>query len=239
MQRLQHYAHFHLLNRHFPSLRPCPRGQSTPVFAYAKSHLIQREDTPREVLGVSQDADMKEIKTAFRKLAMKLHPDRVSGSEAEFIEVLHAYEILIGRSDGKDNVDDTDWDFHDWFWRFSMKRSKNKTQNSNSELHSSEKLRTDFNSQLAGLRQRAAVRAVKQQANQNTSRFVNDEGDCSDYEESPSDCGNCGETEDFDFRARQYEEARRRSGLNSSEVKQSISQQLNGLKRRAKIRQSL
>ena len=31
-----------------------------------------------EVLGVSRDADEKELKSAFRKLAMKYHPDRMA-----------------------------------------------------------------------------------------------------------------------------------------------------------------
>ncbi len=50
-----------------------------------------------EVLGVSKTATDQEIKTAYRKLAMKFHPDRNQGnSEAEqkFKEINEAFEVL-------------------------------------------------------------------------------------------------------------------------------------------------
>lgn len=50
-----------------------------------------------EVLGVSQDASEKEIKKAYKKLAMKFHPDRTQGDKSKeetFKEVKEAYEIL-------------------------------------------------------------------------------------------------------------------------------------------------
>src|SRR6202030_84859 len=50
-----------------------------------------------EVLGVERSADDGELKTAFRKLAMKWHPDRNPGDkncEARFKEINEAYEIL-------------------------------------------------------------------------------------------------------------------------------------------------
>ncbi|MEZ5561640.1 MAG: molecular chaperone DnaJ [Gammaproteobacteria bacterium] len=50
-----------------------------------------------EVLGVGKDAAEADIKKAYRRLAMKLHPDRNAGdtkTEAEFKDVKEAYEVL-------------------------------------------------------------------------------------------------------------------------------------------------
>ncbi|MBA5776065.1 molecular chaperone DnaJ [Stappia sp. F7233] len=50
-----------------------------------------------EVLGVGREADEKELKSAYRKLAMKFHPDRNPGdasAEAQFKEVNEAYDTL-------------------------------------------------------------------------------------------------------------------------------------------------
>lgn len=46
-----------------------------------------------ETLGVAKDAEQKEIKKAYRKLAIKNHPDK-GGDEAKFKEISAAYEIL-------------------------------------------------------------------------------------------------------------------------------------------------
>ena len=53
-----------------------------------------------EVLGVNKSADESEIKKAYRKLAMKYHPDRNQGdsdAEAKFKEASEAYSILYDK----------------------------------------------------------------------------------------------------------------------------------------------
>lgn len=50
-----------------------------------------------EVLGVEKNADEKELKKAYRKLAMKYHPDRNKGddgAEKKFKEASEAYDVL-------------------------------------------------------------------------------------------------------------------------------------------------
>jgi len=47
-----------------------------------------------EVLGISKSASDDEIKKAYRKAAVKYHPDKDGGDEAKFKEVSEAYEVL-------------------------------------------------------------------------------------------------------------------------------------------------
>src|SRR5680860_1084081 len=47
-----------------------------------------------EILGINKSASADEIKKAFRKAAIKHHPDKEGGDEAKFKEINEAYEIL-------------------------------------------------------------------------------------------------------------------------------------------------
>jgi len=47
-----------------------------------------------ELLGVAKSASDDEIKKAFRKLAVKYHPDKEGGDETKFKEINEAYEVL-------------------------------------------------------------------------------------------------------------------------------------------------
>ncbi len=50
-----------------------------------------------QILGVEKSASQAEIKTAFRKLAHKYHPDKGGGDEAKFKEINGAYQTLSNK----------------------------------------------------------------------------------------------------------------------------------------------
>ena len=46
------------------------------------------------VLGVARDALQDDIKTEFRKLVLKFHPDRGNGDREKFHQITEAYNVL-------------------------------------------------------------------------------------------------------------------------------------------------
>ena len=71
---------------------------------------LDKERLARRILGVDEDAGPAAIKKAFRRLAMKYHPDkRPDDAEAKkrFANIVGAYEFLTeGKSNGWDPVAD-------------------------------------------------------------------------------------------------------------------------------------
>lgn len=52
--------------------------------------------SPYDVLGLGPSATPAEIKSAYRALALRLHPDRPGGDETRFVEVAQAYRAVTG-----------------------------------------------------------------------------------------------------------------------------------------------
>jgi DnaJ-class molecular chaperone len=58
-----------------------------------KDKLAIRID-PYEIMGLDKKATAKEIKSRFRKLVNKYHPDKPNGDSSKYIQVVEAYRIL-------------------------------------------------------------------------------------------------------------------------------------------------
>jgi len=61
-----------------------------------KVKIVGQKQTAHSILGLSSESASKsEVKAAYRKLALKYHPDRAPHNEAKFLAVQEAYEELV------------------------------------------------------------------------------------------------------------------------------------------------
>lgn len=70
---------------------------------------------PYSVLGITSAASESEVKTAYRRLAKKYHPDRPDGNEAQFKRVNEAYDCIKNGTQPQSTNNTHPFDFEDLF----------------------------------------------------------------------------------------------------------------------------
>ncbi|MGX7583120.1 DnaJ domain-containing protein [Candidatus Vidania fulgoroideorum] len=68
-----------------------------------------------KILGLNKNASLTEVKKAYRRLAMKYHPDRNKEKDAEekFKEIKEAYEIITNKNTNNNNFQKNEYDFEE------------------------------------------------------------------------------------------------------------------------------
>ncbi|CAH8848010.1 unnamed protein product [Trichobilharzia szidati] len=115
---------------------------------FSLEFLLGKSDDKRnyyEILGLTKSASTSDIKKAFRKLAVKYHPDKNKdkGAQEEFVKIAEAYDVLSDEEKRRqyDNVGhgfytqqsrgggSPDFDFNSFFHNFDMFRQHRRTDN--------------------------------------------------------------------------------------------------------------
>ena len=73
-----------------------------------------------QILGVQKDASQKEIKSAYRRLSLRYHPDRNKDEKdgEKFKKIIEAYQVLRSEEKRKNKMSETDVDAkYTEFWK--------------------------------------------------------------------------------------------------------------------------
>lgn len=84
-------------------------GITTPDFMSLKAMFVASPDSDFKILDVASDASEEDVKKAYRKMAMRFHPDRLQGlkenekkaAEEKFVRVQKAYTNIKARKGWK------------------------------------------------------------------------------------------------------------------------------------------
>jgi DnaJ-domain-containing protein 1 len=127
------------------------------------------------ILGVQENASLSEIKSAFRKLSKKLHPDVNSNDRFftdKFREVLEAYEVLSNES-ARQNYDASFSSFHDAKNEaFLYEQIKRERENINREKEKLRQEREQFNNSKAAPRPPVVSTTPKSQESSTATVWV-------------------------------------------------------------------
>lgn len=75
---------------------------------------------PYEVLGVSSDINISELKKVYRKLCRQYHPDNQNGDASKFAEISKAYDMIASGIYSPPSVDTI---VHEGLFRYKVQRA--------------------------------------------------------------------------------------------------------------------
>lgn len=150
--------------------RPCPtRGALMPCPWRCYNCLCTRNiATAKALTHLNQ---LCFLTHTFLCTCRRYHPDvnKDELAEAKFKALREAYDLLLGK--GSDSSNNTkaapfggNWDMHDWYWTFGMRKRQRRQNPATAPQHSAaaaQKHKPQVHSQLTNLKRRAARRRAR------------------------------------------------------------------------------